>query len=45
MTRRYTCTHKPEEGGFELSRFPAVSDWLRRVEALQGYRPLGWTPE
>lgn len=40
----YAYTHLAEEGGFELLRFPAVSEWLRRVEALPGYRPLGWTP-
>ena len=33
-------THAAEEGGFELAKFPAVSAWLKRVEATPGYIPL-----
>lgn len=40
----YAYTHVAEEGGFDLSRFPAIEAWLRRVEALPGYRPMGWLP-
>jgi glutathione S-transferase len=30
----YAYTHVAEEGGFDLSRFPAVSRWLERVRSL-----------
>ncbi|ORE98738.1 glutathione S-transferase family protein [Aurantimonas sp. 22II-16-19i] len=40
----YAYTHVAEEGGFELPAFTAIEAWLRRVEALPGYRPMGWLP-
>ena len=33
----YGYTHVADEGGFDLSRFPAVRAWLARVEAQPGY--------
>jgi glutathione S-transferase len=36
----YAYTHVCEAGGFGLQRYPAVGDWLRRVEALPGYVPM-----
>ncbi|MBO0663408.1 glutathione S-transferase family protein [Jiella sp. MQZ9-1] len=41
----YAYTHVAEEGGFELTTFPAVSAWLARVAALPGYQPMTWLPE
>jgi len=29
----YAYTHVAHEGGFELSRFPAVAAWLARVRS------------
>jgi glutathione S-transferase len=33
----YAYTHVADEGGFDLSLYPAVQAWLRRVEAQPGY--------
>ncbi len=33
----YAYTHVAAEGGFELTRFPAIGAWLERVLALPGY--------
>lgn len=33
----YANTHLAHEGGFDLSTFPAVRDWLRRMEAQPGH--------
>jgi len=36
----YGYTHSAKEGGFELSNYPAVTDWLSRVQATPGFVPL-----
>jgi glutathione S-transferase len=36
----YAYTHVADEGGFELSRFPAIGEWLGRVSSLPGYIPI-----
>jgi glutathione S-transferase len=36
----YAYTHVAEEGGFELSRYPAVTAWLDRVASAPGYLPM-----
>lgn len=33
----YAYTHVAHEGGFDLSRFPGIQDWLARVKATPGY--------
>ena len=33
----YAYTHVAGEGGFELSTYPAISQWLTRVEAQSGF--------
>jgi len=33
----YAYTHVAEEGGFDLTVYPAVSAWLARVAAVPGY--------
>jgi glutathione S-transferase len=40
----YAYTHKAEEGGFMLDAYPAVVEWLERVEADAGHVPMEWTP-
>jgi glutathione S-transferase len=39
----YGYTHCAEEGGFDLSRYPAVTAWLARVSHEPGYVPLSET--
>jgi glutathione S-transferase len=36
----YAYTHVAESGGFRLGDYPAVQDWLARVEAAPGYVPF-----
>ncbi|HEX4738408.1 MAG TPA: glutathione S-transferase family protein [Allosphingosinicella sp.] len=36
----YAYTHVAEDGGFDLSAYPAVSAWLERVAAEPGYVPM-----
>jgi glutathione S-transferase len=33
----YAYTHVADEGGFEMGRFPAISEWLGRISSLPGY--------
>jgi glutathione S-transferase len=36
----YAYTHVASEGGFDLGRYPAIRDWLARVEAQPGYAAM-----
>jgi glutathione S-transferase len=36
----YAYTHLAEEGGFDLSRYPAIGRWLDRVAAQPGHEPI-----
>jgi glutathione S-transferase len=36
----YGYTHAAEEGGFDLSRYPAVSAWIERIKAEPRHIPL-----
>lgn len=40
----YAYTHAAEKGGFQLDAYPAVVEWLKRVEADKGHVPLDWQP-
>jgi glutathione S-transferase len=40
----YAYTHVAEEGGFDLSVYPAVVAWLARVAADPGHVPMDWLP-
>ncbi|MEQ1940277.1 glutathione S-transferase family protein [Mesorhizobium sp. CN5-321] len=40
----YAYTHTAEEGGFQIDAYPAVADWLKRVEADPGHVPMDWLP-
>ena len=33
----YAYTHVAGEGGFDLSRYPAILAWLKRIQSLDGY--------
>ena len=36
----YAYTHVASDGGFDLSRYPAISAWLKRVEDQPNHIPL-----
>jgi len=40
----FAYTHVAEEGGFDLSRYPAIGDWLKRVAGEPRHVPLEWRP-
>ena len=37
----FAYTHVAPEGGFELSKFPAIMDWIGRIERLDGFVSMG----
>ena len=37
----FAYTHVAPEGGFELSRYPAITAWIGRIEGLDGYVSMG----
>ena len=41
----YAYTHVADEGGFELSDYPRVGDWLGRVREQPGHVPTEPAPE
>ena len=41
----YAYTHVADEGGFELSGYPCVNDWLSRVREQPGHIPMEPAPE
>ena len=40
----YAYTHVAEEGGFDLTPYPGIRAWLRRVASLPGHVPMGAGP-
>lgn len=39
----FPYTSKAEEGGFDLSSYPAIQAWIARIEALPRFSPMiGW---
>jgi glutathione S-transferase len=36
----YAYTHVAEEGGFDLSRYPAVRGWIGKVRSQAGHIPM-----
>jgi glutathione S-transferase len=40
----YAYTHEAPRGGFDLTAYPAVGAWLKRVEADPGHVPITWLP-
>lgn len=41
----YAYTHVAGEGGFDLTRYPMVWDWLKRVARDPGHVSMDWLPE
>jgi glutathione S-transferase len=37
----FAYTHVADEGGFELSEFPAICGWIERVKSQPGYVEIG----
>ncbi|WP_102958890.1 glutathione S-transferase family protein [Mangrovicella endophytica] len=40
----YAYTHMADKGGFDLSAFPGITAWLKRIEHLPGFQPIDWLP-
>ncbi|MGX1199065.1 glutathione S-transferase family protein [Parvibaculum sp. MBR-TMA-1.3b-4.2] len=40
----YAYSHVAHEGGFSLDAYPAVRNWIARVEARPLYVPMSWRP-
>ncbi len=40
----YAYSHVAHEGGFSLSAYPAVRNWIARIEARPLYVPMSWRP-
>lgn len=40
----YAYTHVAHEGGFELSKLPALNQWLKRIETHDNYVPMNTNP-
>jgi len=41
----YAYTHVAERCDFELATFPAIRDWLQRVEQAPGFISMDWRPD
>ena len=41
----YAYTHVAHECDFDLTRFPAIRDWLARIEAEPGHVAMDWQAE
>jgi len=40
----YGYTHIADRCDFDLSTFPAIRDWLKRVAATEGFISMDWQP-
>ncbi len=40
----YAYTHCAGEGGYDLSAFPGIEDWTKRVASQPGHVPIEWRP-
>ncbi len=41
----YGYTHVADRCDFDLGAFPAIRDWLRRVERSEGFVTMDWRPD
>lgn len=37
----FAYTHVADEGGFDLSQYPNVLDWINRIKQVQNFVPMG----
>jgi glutathione S-transferase len=40
----YAYTHQADHGGYDLSVYPGISAWLKRVARQKGHVPIEWRP-
>jgi len=40
----YAYTHVAHQGGFSLEAYPAIRNWIARIEAEPLYVPMDWRP-
>lgn len=40
----YAYTHVANEGGFDLSSYQAINDWLERIKQQPDHVPINWRP-
>ena len=36
----FAYTHVAEEGGFDLSSYPKILDWIKRIQSLEKFKPM-----
>lgn len=36
----FAYTHVAHEGGFDLSMYPKIQDWIRRIQSLERFQPM-----
>lgn len=36
----FAYTHVAEEGGFDLSSYPKILDWIKRIQSLERFVPM-----
>jgi glutathione S-transferase len=41
----YAYTHLAEQCDYDLTDFPAIRAWIRRIEGEPGYVPMDWQPQ
>ena len=41
----YAYTQVANQADFDLARYPAIRDWLARVEAEAGHVSMDWQPQ
>jgi glutathione S-transferase len=41
----FAYTHVADEGGFDLTQFPAIQAWIERVKSQSGYISITHEPQ
>jgi glutathione S-transferase len=36
----FAYTHVADQGGFDLSQFPHIQDWIKRIQATPKFAPM-----
>lgn len=36
----FAYTHVAEEGGFDLSSYPKILEWIKRIQSLENFKPM-----
>jgi glutathione S-transferase len=40
----YAYTHEAGRAGFDMSQFPAIGEWLERIQAEPDHVDMAWLP-